>query len=177
MGFHLCFRRVVLGLAASTGVLLFCPKGEAAERVVLRYGILQRSVLVSELNAFAQTGQLSPVLNSLFTMAHRDPRQVRRVLTQEINVNPTNLERVLNSQIGEALLERVVQVIHSPAGKGSQQELHLAIVNSALPDGKISLIEALQNYPAPEVDVDGDTIASVYRQLSQLAAEHLPKKL
>jgi hypothetical protein len=46
-------------------------------------------------------------------------------------------------------------------------------VSSALPNGKITLIETLQNYPTPEVHVEGDRLVEVVQRISQVT-ERLP---
>lgn len=74
----------------------------------------------------------------------------------------------MNSQIGEGLLDQVSQVVHTPAGQADRQALRSALVQSAAQDGKITLIETFQNYPTPEVQVEGKRLAQVSRQLSTL---------
>ena len=174
MGFNLFFRHVILGLAASTGVLLFCIKAEAAERVVLKYSILRESVSVPELTALAQTGEVSSDLQAYLNMAGKSPDELRQALRQQVKVNPILLYQVLKSPVGEALLDRVAYVIHTPDEQANRQSLRSALVSSALKDSNITLIEVLENYPTPEVEVEGDRIASVYRQLKKLE-ERLPK--
>lgn len=180
MRFHFLFVRVVSGLAASLGILLFSTSATAAEQVVLKYRILRQSVSVSELTTFAQTGELSPTLQSYLKMARRNPEQVRQILTRQVKVDPILLERALNSQIGEAILDQVGQVIHTPDEQANREALRSALVISAQGDGKITLIEALKNYPTSSVHLDGDRLAQViaeaYGQLTKLAGR-LPKRV
>ena len=46
-------------------------------------------------------------------------------------------------------------------------------MGSALPNGKITLIETLQKYPTPEVHVEGDRLVEVVQRISQVT-ERLP---
>jgi hypothetical protein len=101
-------------------------------------------------------------------MARREPEELRRTLTQEVQVDPILLYRVLNSVPGELLLDRVSQVIHTPTNRANQQSLRAALVSSALPDGNITLIETLQNYSTPEVHVEGDRLVEVVRNINRV---------
>lgn len=174
MNFNLLLRRLILGSTVSAVILLFSQNANAAESVVLKYRILRETVSVPELSTFAKTGELSPSLRAYLAMAKRDPSELRRALTNEVKVNPVLLYAMLTSPIGESILDRVSQVVHTPGNAANRESLRSAIVGSALKDGKISLIEALENYPTPEVQVEGDRLAEVLGQLRKLA-ERLPK--
>jgi hypothetical protein len=125
-------------------------------------------VSVPELSTFAQTGELSTKLQFYLKLARREPDQLRRTLTQEIKVNPILLSRVLNSPIGEVMLDQASQVIHTPTNRADRESLRGAIVSSALPDSQITLIEILENYPTPDVHVEGDRIVEVVQKISQV---------
>lgn len=170
----LSLRLVSLGLLTLSAVMLGTPYAIAADWVVLKYSILRESISVLELTTLAETGEVSPSLRSYLRLAKRDPQDVRQTLTREIRVNPLFLDRVLNSPVGEYFLDQLSDVIHTPSGGASRQSLRGALMSSALPDGNITLIEVLQNYPTSEVHVEGDRLAEAYRRLSQLG-KRLPK--
>ncbi|MBD1931026.1 alpha/beta hydrolase [Funiculus sociatus] len=159
-------------LAAVAGVWLFATPADAAESVVLKYSILRESISVPELTTFVETGELSPALRAYLAMAGKNPEELRKVLTQEIKVNALFLDKVLNNPLGEIALTQVSDVIHTGSG-ANVQALRGALMSSALPNNKITLIEVLQNYPTPEVHVEGDRLADVYKQVRRLA-EGLP---
>jgi len=169
MRYLLLLLRSGLGFAAVASILLCSFRAEAAERVVLKYRIFRESVSVPELTTFAQTGELSPSLRSYMDLTKQDPQKIRRSLNQPIKVNPLLLYQVLNSPFGETLLDQVSQVVHTPSNGASRQALRGAIVSSALPDGNVTLMETLQNYPTQEVYLEGDRLAELYGQMSRLA--------
>ncbi|MBD2019739.1 alpha/beta hydrolase [Leptolyngbya sp. FACHB-36] len=169
-----CFRQplhTVLTLSASVGALLYTTSGLAAERVVLRYGILEGSVSVADLTTLAETGKPTPELDSYLRLAKREPQQVQKVLTDEVEVDPVILSQVLNNPLGEVLLDKLGETIRTPRGGAERQALRSALVLSASNDKKISLIETLQKYPTQEVHVDGENLVSAYRQLSDIAKQ------
>ncbi|WP_339381442.1 alpha/beta hydrolase [Brasilonema bromeliae] len=141
----------------------------AAEKIVLKYGIFRESVSVEKLTKFAETGEVSPMLNLLLNQARQDPQTVRNVLTKEVNASPVVLDRLLNNPIGEFLVDQIGQTIHTPSSEANPQALRSALVLSANKDNKVSLIEIIQNYPTQEVYVEGERLVRTYDQLSLLA--------
>lgn len=149
-------------------IFFFSTPVEAAESVVLKYRFLRENVSVSELRTLADTGELSPKLQFYLKLANREPAELRRTLTQEVKVNPTLLYRVLNTPIGEAMIDRVSEVVHTPTNRANRESMRGALVSSALPDGKITLIETLENYPTPEVHVEGERLAEIMENIRRL---------
>lgn len=162
----------LFGLVALPSVFFITP-ADAAESVVLKYSFLQETVSVPELTTFAKTGELSPSLKAYLKLAGKEPDQLRRALTQEVPVNPTLLYRILTNPVGEAMLDRVSEVVHTPTNRANRESLRGALVSSALPDGKITLVETLENYPTPEVYVEGDRLAEVAQNITRVFG-HLP---
>jgi hypothetical protein len=157
--------RLLFGLLALTGVLFCNARVEASESVVLKYRFLRETISVQELSTFAKTGELSTKLRVYLALAKRDPKDLRRVLTQEVPVNPNLLYQVLNSFVGEVMLDRVSEVVHTPSNRANRESLRSALVSSALRDNKIALIETLENYPTPEVHVEGDRLTEVVQRM------------
>lgn len=148
-------------------VLFYSTRAEAAEWVVLKYRFLRERVSVPELTTFAQTGELSSSLRAYLKLAKKEPEELRRTLTQDVKVNPTFLYQALNTPIGEGMLDQVSQVIHTPTNRANRESLRGALVSSALPDGNITLIEAMQNYPTPEVHVEGERLVEIMQNISK----------
>lgn len=166
-----------LALTAALAIALSSVSALAAEKVVFKYRIFRQSISVEELSTFAQTGDLSSSLRVNLALARQDPKVIRRYLTEPIAVNPVLLDRVLNSPAGNFILDEISQAIHTPSRRADRQALRAALVlsaarnypqSSAKSDRHISLIEVIQNYPAAEVEVEGDFLERAYRQLRQL---------
>lgn len=86
-------------------------------------------------------------------MARQDPKAIRQYLTKPVKVNPVFLDRVLNSQIGNIILDQISQVTYTPSRRADRQALRAALVLSASQDRQVSLIEIIKNYPTNEVEV------------------------
>ncbi len=135
---------------------------------MLKYGIFRESLSVEEISTFAQTGEISPSLQINLALARQNPKAIRQYLTEPVKVNPVFLDRVLNSPIGNVILDQISQVIHTPSHRADRQAMRAALVLSASQDGQVSLIEIIENYPTKEVEVNGDRLKSAYRQLRRL---------
>ena len=158
----------VLGASLGT-VIVFASTGAiAAERVVLKYRIFRATVSVEELTTLAEAGETSPTLRSYLRLANRSPEELQDNLNQEVEVNPRLLDRVLNSPVGDLALDQVGDAIHTPSQQADRQALRAAITLSAQDDGRIKMIELLQNYPTEEVHVDGDRIVAAYNDLQAI---------
>jgi len=160
--------RITFSLVTLTGAFYFSARADAAESVVLKYRFLRGSVSVPELVTFAKTGELSNSLKSYLRLAGREPEELRRVLTQEVKVNPNLLSGLLNSPVGEVMLDQVSEVVHTPTNRANRESLRGALVSSALSDGRITLIETLENYPTPEVHVEGERLVEVAQKFRDL---------
>ncbi len=159
--------------ALSSLVLVWgvAPRAQAADRVLLKYGILQESIAVQDLTTLAQTGKAPNSLQAYLDLAHQDPERVRRSLTQEVRVNPIILDRALNNPIGAAVLDQVGEAIYPSSRTANRQALRSALVLSATGDSKLSLLEVIQKYPTAEVVVDGDRLVQVAHQLKTTIAK------
>lgn len=157
-------------LVVSVCILLASNSALAAERVVLKYKVFRETIVVEELSTFAQTGALSSSLRINLALARQNPKVIRQYLTTPIKVSPVLLDWVLNSPVGNIILDELSQVIHTPSRSADRQALRSALVLSASGDGQVTLIEIIQNYPTPNVEIDGERLGDAYRQLRSLQA-------
>lgn len=140
----------------------------AADSVVLKYRIFRESVSVQELSTFAKTAKLSNSLRINLALARQNPDAIRKYLTEPVTVNPVILDRVLNSRVGNVILDQISQVVHTPSRQADRQALRAALLLSTNKDRQISLIEIIENYPTSKIEVEGDRLESAYLQLRRL---------
>lgn len=159
-------QRLVTIYLLGGGLLIGMASGaRAADTILLRYRAFGRAVPVADLATLAATGEAPESLDGLLKMAGQDPATLQELLTREVSVNPTLLDRTLNSWPGEWALDQLGEAIHPPSGEASRQALRAAIVLSAADDQQLSLLEVLEQYPTLQVVLEGDRIESAYRQL------------
>jgi hypothetical protein len=162
-------RRLWVGLSVSAAILLGSFPAIAAQRVVLKYKILQESVSVQDLTTFAETGQATPDLQTYLKQSRQDPETVRQTLTKPVKINFLLLDRALNSPVGDVVLDRLGEAIQTPKGGAERQALRSALILSARSNNDFSILEVVQNYPTEEVVLDGDRAETAYRELNQFA--------
>jgi hypothetical protein len=156
--------------------LFFCliTPVKGAESIILKYGVLEDSLSVSELSTFSETGKTSKHLDSYLKLAKQNPDKVRRVLSQKIPVNGVMLSRMLNNPVGDLLLDSISEVITTPSETASRQSLRGALVTSAIKDNNLSLMEVIENYPTQEVHVKGDRLLEIYQQIEGVLSKIPP---
>lgn len=149
----------------------------AAEMLVLKSGWIQATIPVEDLENLVKYNRVSPKLAFYLEKTNSKPDDLRTILSQEIAVDAVTLSKILNSPIGERLLDLLSEIIMTPSGRASRESLRGALVTSALDDHSISLLEILINYPTAEVHLDGDRLTSVYNRFSQILELVLELKL
>ncbi|MGB3493211.1 MAG: alpha/beta hydrolase [Elainellaceae cyanobacterium] len=165
---RLSFATMLIAVFGGLAGLGLAQSASAAERVVLKYRWLQRSVAVSDLSTLAETGEASSELESYLDLAGRSPEQLQGDLNRNVNINPVRLDRLLNSPLGNVALDQITPAIHTRSGNADRQALRAAMVLAASDDENISIIELLEEYPTSEVYLDGDRIVEAYQQIASI---------
>jgi hypothetical protein len=157
-----------LGLALLLGtsaVLLGSGKAFALEKVTVKYGAVDVTLPMSDLQSFAQTGKPSPQLQSVLSLAKQTPESVREILTREVALDSQLVARLANTYFGEIVLKQLGEVAYAPATRAqSAPALRDALV-AASRDGKISLMEVIQNYGPTALEVDGNQAVAIYQRV------------
>lgn len=154
---------------ATISLVVFANTGTAAaKKVVLYYGPQQLPLSVEELEEFADTGEASRTIRFLTSVAGQDRDAFRTVLTRTIPADPKILDNTLNYIVGELFLYEIGQAIHTPSRRKVIEALRSTLVLSAVDDGKLSLLEIIQKYPAQEIYVNSRKLFKAYGQVSFL---------
>ena len=141
---------------------------QAAEKIVMKYGPIQRSLPVEDLRQLSDTGKTSRKLGRYLKLAKQTPESLRSRLNNPINISVVALDSRLNSVAGGLLLDEAGRYIHPPGERGSRQALRSALILSAANDNQITLMESLENYPTPTVEVEVDKSVALYRRIDRV---------
>ncbi len=129
--------------------------GLAAEQVVVRYMILERSISLRELEDYAETGKASPRLQSYLEILPRDHRQqLRAALQERLFLEPVTVAQLLYSPLGEALLQQVSAIIQSESRQANAQALRAALILATADSEGLSALSLIRHYPAKQVRID-----------------------
>ncbi|WP_293127073.1 alpha/beta hydrolase [Microcoleus sp. bin38.metabat.b11b12b14.051] len=161
-------KRLSLGLAlllSTSTVFLSSGKALALDKVTVKYGAVDVTLPMSDLQSFAQTGKPSSQLQSVLSLAKQTPESVREILTREVALDSQIVSRLANTYFGEIVFKQLGEVAYTPATKAqSAPALRDAFV-AASKDGKISLMEVMQNYTPPALEVDGNQAMAIYQRV------------
>lgn len=158
---------LAIGLAAL--VLMPGQRSEAADRIYFTYGPIGRSIAISDLRNFADTGETTRQLRWYLNVANVEPEKFRQVLTQEVGLGRGFVNRTAYTIPGEYVLYQVGRIVHTKSRQGAVQikALRSTFVASTMDDSRISILEFLENYPTPEIYVDGVILARLARNVNR----------
>ncbi|WP_158260661.1 alpha/beta hydrolase [Pleurocapsa sp. CCALA 161] len=149
-------RQVAIAFISAGALIFFVPsRASGSEKVIFTDGGLSQSISLEELQDFADTGKVSPALNTLLKHGQQNPFVIRRILRQEFPANNRLISDLLNTIPGEYILSQTGNVVSSRTEIANVTALRGALVTSASDNNLISLIELLENYPTQEVYVNG----------------------
>lgn len=145
-------------------------ESEGAARIVITFGPIGRSLSMAELAEFAETGQPSRQLNFYLKLAKISPAEFQAALNKSVKVNFLQVESALSNILGEYLLFRISEVVHTASGRGNIPALRSALVLSAQ-DGQLSPIEVMQRYPTSELYINGAALLRASRLVNRLLSQ------
>lgn len=159
-------------LAALLGLGLCCasPAALAAENVVFVSGAFRRSIPVADLEHLAVTGEARGLLADVLKLSHQQPAAVAKLLNQSVVLPVVLVSRLLNTRIGEALLNRLAQIVFPlKASQVGLPALRSAVI-LGLADNKtgLSAITFLQAYPTQELAVSLPALMGLMSKASSI---------
>ncbi len=141
----------------------------AAERIVLSYGALRRSVAVADLEVYAKEGRIQGDLvdyAGFFKPAQQE--QFRRVLATRIDLSRVAIAQFLYSPQGETLLHRLGQVIQLPSGQSGFYAIRASLILAAGDRNGLTLLNVLRKFPTQGIRIDLEQSFGIVEELTQL---------
>ena len=155
------------------GLSLVLPSAmpvRAADNLVFVSGAFRRSIAVSDLEFLARTGQPRGLLVDVLRFSGQQPAQTAKLLNQSITLPVTLVSRLLNTRIGEALLQRLAQVVFPlKAANAGLPALRSAVVLGLVNgNGSLSAVSFLRAYPAQELEVNIPALMALIQKASSV---------
>jgi hypothetical protein len=159
-----------LSLAGPLPAALISPAA-AADNLVFVSGAFRRSIAVADLEHLAKTGQARGLLADVLSFTKQNPKDVAKLLNQSVALPVTLVSRLLNTRIGEAVLERLARIVYplraSQAGiPALRSAMVMGVVNG---NGSISPLSFFQAYPAREMEVNIPALLSLLSKANSIA--------
>ena len=160
-------------IAAATALTTMAPVAQAADRIYVTYGLLERSISIDALENFAKTGEVDDdlyVYTSYVSPAQR--KELRSALQTKADVTPVAISQFLYSPQGELLLKRLGQVIQSEARTDGAVGIRAALILAAADSTEgFTPLSIIRKFPTRGIRVDLQKTLQVAGELQRLVSE------
>ncbi len=164
-------RARLLGSALGLTLCVASPAAQAAQNVVFVSGAFRRSIPVADLVHLAETGQARGLLEDVLRLARQDPETVAKLLNESVNLPVVLVSRLLNTRIGEVLLQRLAQIVFPlNASSVGLPALRSAVILGIADNSKgLSALSFLQAYPSQEMAVSLPALMGLMGKASSIS--------
>jgi hypothetical protein len=164
-------RQRFLAATLGLGLAAFSPAAQAAENVVFVSGAFRRSIPVADLEHLAATGQARGLLGDVLRFGRQDPAEVARLLKASLSLPVVTVSRLLNTSIGERILERLSSITFPlNARQVGLPALRSAVVLGIADNGgSLSPLSFLRAYPSQEMAVSLPALLALMQKASSVA--------
>lgn len=165
-------RARLLGPAIGLALCFATPAAQAAENVVFVSGAFRRSIPVADLVHLAETGQARGLLSDVLRLTRQDPQTVAKLLNESVNLPLVLVSRLLNTRIGEVLLQRLAKIVFplNASSVGLPALRSAVVMGIADSDGKgLSALSFLQAYPSQELAVSLPALMGLMSKASSIS--------
>ncbi|MCU0526469.1 MAG: alpha/beta hydrolase [Elainella sp. Prado103] len=159
------FRSFLLALLLT---LLFAQPNLAAQRIYLSYGILGRSLTLTQLEQFAETGVATGILSDILNrFSPEQQTAVRSALQSHYPVNPVMIDRFAYTSSGERLLQEAGQILQSAARLNGFKGIRSAAILAADQPEGMSLLGFLRQFPT-DLRIDLQQLLQLIQRVSTI---------
>lgn len=163
-------RAMGLSLALGAAALLVGPPAQAAEEIFFRYGLLERSIRTSSLEALAADGTVSEDLAFYFNLAKLNDIQqeeLRQNLDRPLAIDGVLLSRFLYTSLGEDLLDQVGAILQTRSGNNGKLSLRAALIQAATSPEGLSALNVVRSLPT-DMQIDVNNALAVARAVEEV---------
>ncbi len=161
------FKLVVGSLCAIAVTQVNSAPVKAAETLVLRFGLIEESLSVTELQNIAKTGK-APSGYDLYLkrLSAKQRQQIVGALQVKMPVSVVALSNLFNTQVGSTLLQDLSTVTTRQDNAG-MQALRAALVLGASDARGLSVISFIKAYPSQRLQIDLPQVLKLSKNLNK----------
>ena len=167
----LTIKLLLWGIGVATTASVVPQPVLAAERIKFNYGILGFSLSVDALELFAEEGIINDELH-FYTkrLDEQTVKQLHRILSRQINIDPILLYRLTRSPMVVEILENLGKVATTHRGHNGFHAIRASIINSAIakPKTGITSIDVLRTFPTENIWLDTAKLIELREELTIL---------
>jgi hypothetical protein len=139
----------------------------AAESISLIAGSFVRSIPVSELEYFAETGKPIGLTKNLLDLAKQDYAEAHELLQMELEWDLVEADELLRSEFGDTILDKLsLAVAPRRSNKYGKQALRAAIILSLADDGMLTPVEVIKTYPT-DIRINIGEALKIFKEMQE----------
>lgn len=140
-----------------------------ASRITVEYGLLERSISVDSLEAYANQGTITRDLRDYArSLSPEQLQQLQRSLRAKIELSPVAVSQFLYTEQGEILLQRLGTVIRTDANLSGFYAIRAALILAATDPEGLTLLNVINKFPLDDVRIDVVQALSIVSDLENL---------
>jgi hypothetical protein len=153
------FRRLLVGVTSGLalcglGSMISAPAGWSAEKITMKYGPIYRSIAVTDLKDYAQTGKPSDELGSFLRLVKpKDRESLTKTLNMKFPFTVVQVDKLIKTPAAEGLLTELSGATVLP-GNEELKALRGALLIAASSKEGLGTLSLLDSYPTPTLTVD-----------------------
>jgi predicted dienelactone hydrolase len=136
---------------------------EAAERVAIRLGPFKQSVAITDLEKFANTGE---VPDQLQLYAPLLSAEVRTTLRAQLQLDPSIGDKLVEDLLHSSAGERFLNTLQVAIPDANPTQLQVALMQAAKQPGGMSVLGLLRAFPKQTVTIDATSAIALASQLN-----------
>jgi hypothetical protein len=163
-------RQRLLAVLFGLGLCCSVPAAPAADNLVLVSGAFRRSIPVDDIEHLATTGKARGLLADLLRFGGQKPAEASKLLNQSVNLPLVLVSRLLNTRIGEALLDRLARILYPL----NTPEVGVPALRSAMvlgidqTTGTLTAVSFLRAYPNRNLEVNLPALMALMDKASSI---------
>ncbi|NET28253.1 alpha/beta hydrolase [Okeania sp. SIO1I7] len=173
--FYLCFAGFLVIISS---VLIFTAQpADAIDEIKITYDGLNIPIAIADLVTFAETGEQSEQLKSLFLTANATQENidtVREILNYKLEVEADFVNTLLESRYGKIGVEEFSRYFSPDSNVSQVTNDIIDTVNRMISDGEISFLEMVQEFKwTDKIVIDAKGIETFFVETIDLAKRGL----
>ncbi len=168
------WRSQLLGVASAGLMPWVMSAGPAwgATSITAAYGIIEQSVSIDSLKAYAADGTINPDLRIFIRQLEPEQREsFKELLTARIDVSDVAISQFLYTAQGERLLQQVGQVIRTDAHLSGFYAIRAAVILAAADPTGLTLLNVFEKFPLDNIRIDLDRALQIAGELENLVQQ------
>jgi len=159
-------------LPTVASLLLSVGSALGADRLTISYGVLERSVSIDSLSAYANDGSIEGDFKDY--VQYLEPEQLdnlRRILRTKANLSHVAVAQFLYTEQGEALLRRLGEVIRTDSHLSGFYATRAAMIQAAADPAGLTPLNVLKQFPLSNIRLDLERTIQILGDLDALVRQ------